>query len=122
MEGVRSDDPTLGRLRDELMRHRDFFRAEIKAQGADPDSDDVTFVDDSGFADRGHSSEERSQVIAVVRTLHSNLRDGERALSKMDACTWRTCGRCGQSISVERPEALPWAVLCIDRKQRAAAR
>jgi DnaK suppressor protein len=122
MEGVRRDDATLARLRDELMRHRDFLRAEIKAQRADPDSDDVTFVDDPGFADRGHSSEERSQVIAVVRALRSNLRDGERALSKMDAGTYGTCERCGQAISVERLEALPWAVLCIDCKQRAAAR
>jgi DnaK suppressor protein len=118
MEGAPMDESTLGRLREELMRHRDFLRAEIRAQGADPDSDDVTFVDDSGFADRGHSSEERSRVIAVVRALRSNLRDVERALSKMDASTYGICERCGQAISIERLEALPWAVLCIECKQR----
>ena len=122
MAGTRLDEAALSRLRDELMRHRDFLRAEIRAQGADPDSDDVTFVDDSGFADRGHSSEERSQVIAVVRALRSNLRDVERAVSKMAAGTYGICERCGQPISVERLEALPWAVLCIDCKQRGDVR
>ena len=122
MRGVPMDDATLGRFRDELMRHRDFLRAEIHTQGADPDSDDVTFVDDSGFADRGHSSQGRSQVIAVVRALRSDLRDVGRALSKMDAGTYGICERCGQAISIERLEALPWAVLCIDCKQRGNVR
>jgi DnaK suppressor protein len=122
MAGTRPDEAALSRLRDELMRHRDFLRAEIRAQGADPDSDDVTFVDDAGFADRGHSSEERSQVIAVVRALRSNLRDVERALSKMAGGTYGICERCGQPISIERLEALPWAVLCIDCKQRGDVR
>jgi DnaK suppressor protein len=122
MAGTRPDEAALSRLRDELMRHRDFLRAEIRAQGADPDSDDVTFVDDSGFADRGHSSEERSQVIAVVRALRSNLHDVESALSKMPGGTYGICERCGQPISIERLEALPWAVLCIDCKQRGDVR
>jgi DnaK suppressor protein len=113
------DAATLDRLRGELVRHRTFLRAEIEGQGADPDSDDVAFVDDAGFADRGHSSGERSQVIAVVRALRSNLLDVERALSKMEAGTYGVCERCGQPISRERLEALPWAVLGIDCKQAA---
>jgi len=122
MEAVGLGEATLNRLREELRRHRDFLRAEISAQGADPDSDDVRFVDDAGFADRGHSSEERSQVITVVRALRSNLGDVERALPKMDAGTYGACERCGGPISAERLEALPWAVLCIDCKQRGDVR
>ena len=122
MSDVRLDETALARLRDELTRHRDFLRAEIRAQGADPDSDDVNFVDDAGFADRGHSSEERSQVIAVVRALRANLRDVDRALAKMEAGTYGTCERCGQPISLERLEALPWAELGIDCKQRTGTR
>jgi RNA polymerase-binding transcription factor len=117
IEGL--DAATLARLREELIRHRSFLRAEIEAQGADPDSDDVAFVGDAGFADRGHSTGERSQVIAVVRALRSNLLDVERAMSKMDAGTYGICERCGQPISRERLEALPWAVLGIDCKQAA---
>jgi RNA polymerase-binding protein DksA len=122
MAGGGPDEVTLARLQDELVHHRDFLRAEIGAQGADPDSDDVAFVDDSGFADRGHSSEERSHVIAVVRALRSNLRDVERALSKIDAGTYGICERCGKPIGIERLDALPWAVLCIHCKQRGNVR
>jgi DnaK suppressor protein len=122
MSDVRLDDTALARLRDELTRHRDFLRTEITTQGADPDSYDVNFVYDAGFADRGHSSEERSQVIAVVRALRANLRDVERALAKMETGTYGTCERCGQPISLERLEALPWAELGNDCKQRTGTR
>jgi len=122
MASDRLDEATLSGLREELLRHRTFLRAEIESQGADPDSDDVEFVADAGFADRGHSTGERSQVIAVVRALRSNLLDVERAVSKMDGGTYGVCERCGQPISLERLEALPWAVLCIDCKQQAGGR
>jgi DnaK suppressor protein len=122
MAGASIDEVTLARLRRELEQHRSFLRAEIVSQGADPNSDDATFAEDAGFADRGRSSEERSQVIAVVRALRSNLRDVERALAKMDGGTYGTCERCGDPIAVERLEALPWAVLCIGCKQRGEGR
>jgi DnaK suppressor protein len=121
MAGV-LDEAGLGSLREELVRHRDRLRSEIEAQGADPDTDDVAFVDDAGFADRGHSTEERSRVISLVRALRANLRDVERALAKIGSGTYGTCERCGRPISIERLEALPWAVLCIDCKQRAGWR
>ena len=116
------DDVTRAELRGELLRQRDHLRAEIEAQGADPDTDDVTFVDDAGFADRSHSTEERSRLISVVRALRSNLRDVDRAITKMDAGTYGTCERCGDQISTERLEALPWAVLCIEHAHSAGDR
>ena len=120
VEGL--DEAALARLREELVRHRSFLRTEIESQGADPDSDDVAFVDDAGFADRGHSAGERSQVIAVVGALRSNLLDVERAVSKLDAGTYGICERCGRPIGRERLEALPWAALGIDCKQEAGGR
>jgi DnaK suppressor protein len=57
-------------------------------------------------------------LISVVRALRSNLRDVERAIAKMDAGTYGTCESCGKLIALERLEALPWAVLCIDCKQK----
>ena len=116
------DEPTISALREELLRQRMHLRVEIQTQGADPDSDDVTFAQDSGFADRSHSTEERSRLISVVRALRSNLLDVERALAKMDAGTYGICERCGNPISPERLEALPWAMLDIDCKQKADAR
>jgi RNA polymerase-binding transcription factor len=107
------DAATLATLRDELRRHRDALRGEIEAQGAEPDTDDVAFVEDAGFADRSHRTEERSRLISLVRALRSNLRDVDRALARIDAGTYGTCERCGTAIGPERLEALPWAVLCI---------
>ena len=37
------DEAALARLREELLRHRAFLRAEMESQGADPDSDDVAW-------------------------------------------------------------------------------
>jgi DnaK suppressor protein len=116
-----TDDATIVALRAQLERQRVELRREVEDQGADPDSDDVSFVDDTGFSDRSHSAEERSRLISVSRALRSNLRDVERALAKMDAGTYGTCERCGNPIGPERLAALPWAVLCIDCKQKGIA-
>ena len=105
-------------LRAALLEQRANLREEIQSQGADPDTDEVTFVDDAGFSDRSHSTEERSKVISVVRGLRSNLHDVDRALAKMDAGTYGVCERCGREIAPERLEALPWAVFCMDCKQK----
>jgi DnaK suppressor protein len=108
------DDATVARLRGELLAQRDLLRAEIEAEGADPDGDDVTFGGDRGFADRSHSTEERSRAISLVRSLRATLRDVERAVGRIDAGTYGTCERCGRPIAPERLEALPWASRCID--------
>ena len=42
------------------------------------------------------------------------LRWVNRALRKMDLGTYGICERCGNPVSIERLEALPWAILCID--------
>lgn len=115
------DEGMLAALRSTLEEQRDNLRREIEEQGADPDSDEVAFADDAGFADRSHSTAERSRLISVVKALRENLRDTERALAKMHAGTYGTCERCGRPISPERLEALPWALLCIDCKQKGVA-
>jgi RNA polymerase-binding protein DksA len=112
------DDELVGRLRGELEKQRADLRSEIEHQGADPDSDELTFEDESGFSDRSHTTEERSRLLSVVRALRSNLRDVERAMTKMDRGTYGVCERCGSTISQDRLEAIPWAVLCIDCKRK----
>lgn len=117
------DDPAfVDGIRIQLEAHRAHLRDEIQEQGADPDADEVAFIDDAGFSDRSHSTEERSRLISVVRALRSNLRDVDRALAKIDAGTYGACESCGKPISSERLEALPWAVLCIDCKQKGVPR
>jgi RNA polymerase-binding transcription factor len=93
------------------------LRREIDELGADPDADEVAFDADAGFSDRSHSTEERGRVIATARALRQNLRDVERALTKLDDGTYGRCDRCGNPIGEERLDAIPWALLCIDCKK-----
>ena len=113
-----ADDGFIERMREALVAQRAVVRHEIQEQGADPDSDEVSFVDDAGFSDRSHSTQERSRLIAVVETLRSNLKDVDRALERIDDGTYGLCERCGKPIDPDRLEARPWALLCIDCKQK----
>jgi DnaK suppressor protein len=112
------DTTELARLRAELEAQRAQARREIEELGADPAADEVAFVSDAGFSDRSHSTEERSRLIALVESHRANLRDVEAALARMDAGTYGVCVRCGNAIAPERLEALPWAALCIECKQK----
>jgi DnaK suppressor protein len=112
-------DATLDALRGELERHRERLRREIAEQGADPDSAELAVELERGFADGAHSTAERAQRLAVARELRESLLDVERALRKLDSGTYGQCERCGQPVSPERLEALPWARLCITCKQRS---
>ena len=112
------EEELVGRVRRALDEQRALLRREIAEQGADPDSDEVSFVDDAGFSDRSHSTQERSRLISVVEALRTNLAEVDRALGRIDAGTYGSCERCGKPIDAERLEARPWALLCIDCKQK----
>jgi DnaK suppressor protein len=113
------DVKTMAGLRSTLEEQRATLRREILAEGGDPDSDDAAHLDlERGFADSAHMAAERARLIAVMGGLRANLKDVERALTKMEAGRYGTCERCGDPISPERLEALPSARLCISCKQR----
>ncbi len=116
------DEATTAGLRAALEEQRENLRKEITEQGADPDSDDTAIDVERGFADSAHSTAERARVISVVKALRTNLRDVDRALTKMELGTYGSCERCGQPILPERLEALPWAILCISCKQKGIGR
>jgi DnaK suppressor protein len=112
----------LADLRASLEEQRDNLRKEIADQGGDPDSDDAAIDVERGFADSAHSTAERARLIAVMKALRSNLRWVGRALKKMDLGTYGTCERCGDPIPIERLEALPWAILCVDCARKGEGR
>ena len=116
------DGDTLARLRADLESQREHLRQEIAEQGADPDSDDVEIDVERGFADSAHSTAERSRLISVVRALRANLRWVNRALGKLEHGGYGVCERCGADIGVERLEALPWAILCVDCARKGEGR
>ena len=112
----------LAELRGELEQQRENLRKEIVEQGGDPDSADAAIDVERGFADSAHSTAERARLLSVMKALRSNLRWVDRALTKMELGTYGTCERCGNPIGIERLEALPWAILCIDCKQKGEGR
>lgn len=112
----------LAELRAELEQQRENLRKEIVELGGDPDSDDAAIDVERGFADSAHSTAERARLLSVMKALRSNRRWVDRALTKMELGTYGTCERCGNPIGIERLEALPWAILCIDCKQKGEGR
>ena len=114
-----ASDEVTARRRSALEDRREALRRELAEHGADPDSEGLRFDDDAGFADRSHSTEERSRLIALVSNLRTELREVVRALEKLDTGDYGTCERCGNLIGEDRLEAIPWAALCIDCKRKA---
>jgi DnaK suppressor protein len=112
----------LAELRAALEEQRDNLRREIEEQGGDPDSDDAEIDVERGFADSAHATAERARTLSVMKALRANLRWVNRALKKMELGTYGICERCGKPIAVERLEALPWAILCIDCKRKGEGR
>jgi DnaK suppressor protein len=112
----------LAELRAALEEQRGNLRKEIADQGGDPDSDDAAIDVERGFADSAHSTAERARLLSVMKALRSNLRWVDRALKKMELGTYGTCERCGNAIPIERLDALPWAILCVDCARKGEGR
>jgi len=116
------EEAKLAELRTALEEQRDNLRKEIADQGGDPDSDDAAIDVERGFADSAHSTAERARLLSVMKALRANLRWVNRALKKMELRTYGTCERCGNAIPIERLDALPWAILCVDCARKGEGR
>ena len=109
-------------FRSELEAQRENLRREIAEQGGNPDADEADLDVERGFADSAHSTAERARMLSVMKALRANLRWVNRALTKMELGTYGVCERCGRPIALERLDALPWAILCIDCKREGETR
>ena len=116
------DEAKLTELREALEEQRANLRKEIEDQGGDPDSDDASIDVERNFADSAHSTAERARMLSVMKALRANQRWVNRALTKMDLGTYGVCERCGNDIPLERLEALPWAILCVDCARKGEGR
>ena len=110
----------LTRYRELLDDAKDALRKQLQEMGADPDQENtVDGLDyDFGFADSAQSTAERNKVLAVIERLRENLHDVNVALGKVEKGTYGLCERCGEPISPERLEAIPYARLCMKCKQK----
>ncbi|MDQ3916706.1 MAG: TraR/DksA family transcriptional regulator [Actinomycetota bacterium] len=113
------DDQTLKRIRTKLEDERASVEHQLREHGAEVGGGiEVGF--DGGFADSGHRTAERAEVLALVEGLLSHRNDVVAALARIDAGTFGTCERCGNAIPEERLEAIPTATLCVACKQQGA--
>ena len=103
-----------------LNEQKEALRKQLFEMGADPDQENtVDGLDfDFGFADSAQSTAERNKVLAVIERLRENLHDVNVALGKIEKGTYGVCERCGEPISPERLEAIPYARLCMKCKQK----
>jgi DnaK suppressor protein len=110
---------TPARLTRKLEEEREELRSRLAEHGADPDSDAAPGVSfDHGFADSAQTTAERAEILALIEGLRHNLADVERAQAKIRDGSYGRCERCGNEIGTERLKALPWALLCIECKQK----
>ncbi len=57
-------------------------------------------------------------AIGLVSSEQNLLREVEKALNKVDSRDYGMCENCGKRISVKRLKAIPYALLCIDCKEK----
>lgn len=72
---------------------------------------------ETGMADTATVTVDRELDYSLEESSAHVLAAIDAALSRIDAGTYGTCGRCGNPIGEERLEAKPYAILCIDCKR-----
>lgn len=104
-------------LRERLQQQKqeivNMYKQDVRAgqESADDGTEDIV--------DRANNS--------YNRELMFSLSDGERqlvlqidaALRRMDEGAYGRCANCGQTIAVQRLQAVPWARFCIDCQEMA---
>ena len=114
------DSEKLASIRAALEGERGRLAHQLTELGAPADSADVELSVDEGFADSGQATAGRSEILGLVEELRGMHTEVVAALGRLDAGTYGRCERCGQTIPVERLEALPTARLCVACKQAVA--
>lgn len=114
------DGTQLEQLRRLLEEERESVARQLRDNGV-PDGENVEVSVDEGFADSGHATTERSQLLSIIEQLQSHRLAVEAALERIETGTYGKCERCGREIPFERLEARPAATLCVEHAQEAGA-
>lgn len=105
----------------EALRTATEQRIEILQRGYDElieAGDDVGAGDDEGGSEADGSFVERDRLRAQVGEERLLLEAVDAALARAQSRTWQQCRSCGESIGIERLEALPTADSCVSCKAR----
>lgn len=104
----------------ELKERLEAERASLERQLAEYDVSGTGGLQvgvDEGFADSAQATAERSEILSLVEQLLTTHKEVVAALDRMDSGSYGTCERCGQTIVLERLQAVPTARLCMSCKQ-----
>lgn len=71
-----------------------------------------------GFADAGAATAERTETLGLVEALKTQLDGIETALARIVEGGYGRCASCGKEIPVDRLEARPESVDCVDCKSK----
>jgi DnaK suppressor protein len=104
-------------LRERLLKQKqeilDMYNQDLKAgqESADDGTDDLV--------DRANAAYNRELMFSLSDSERTILLQIEDALIRMRDGSYGRCSNCGQTISVLRLEAVPWARFCIDCQELA---
>ena len=96
-----------------LEERRRTLQAELGALTAIPRDPMVAVSFGKRIGDGTTEAVERLNKVGAANAIAATLADVERAIQKLTDDTYGLCDQCGEAISPERLEAIPWASLCI---------
>jgi RNA polymerase-binding protein DksA len=107
------------RLLDERQRVRDAIEnIHTENPGSIGEETEELAFQDNHLGDIATATFDREMASTLEQNSTHVLEEIEAALIRLDDGTFGVCQRCGNAISEERLDALPWATLCIDCKRK----
>jgi len=120
----RLDDQRIQALRHRLLQERSELENRVGANGHfglaasfRDSTGDLSGIDNHP-ADAGTETFERSKDLALLEKEAFRLERVDAALERMDTGEYGHCAACGRFIPIERLEALPTAIYCIEHEPR----
>jgi len=120
----RLDDQRIQSLRRRLLQERAELESRVGANGhfglaaSFRDSTGELSGIDNHPADAGTETFERSKDLALLEKEAFRLERVDAALERMDTGEYGHCAACGRFIPIERLEALPTAIYCVEHEPR----
>jgi DnaK suppressor protein len=102
-----------GGLARALEDKRRTLQAELDALTAVPRDPMAAVSFGKRIGDGTTEAVDRLNKVGAANSIAATLADVERSIAKVADGTYGTCDRCGEAVSPERLEAIPWATLCI---------
>jgi RNA polymerase-binding transcription factor len=112
----------LADLRNMLTRSRSETLARVKTLRGDQEADDVAPPADE--MDVARSLADVETHASLIERAQERLKDIDTALGRLEEGTYGVCEECGEEIPVERLNALPFTLYCVDcqsKRNRARA-